>query len=54
MRLLISRMQAQKHKLKDLLGDVFDASLTEQENMTIAGWHRVYDCGNMVFVLNQT
>lgn len=45
----INRVSAQKHKLKDLLGDVFDSSLTEKENMKNAGYYRVYDCGNHVY-----
>lgn len=48
---LISRMQAQKHKLPELLGSKFDSNKTEEENMALAGWYRCYDCGNMVFVL---
>jgi hypothetical protein len=46
----INRVSAQKHKLLSLLGDKFDPSLTEFENMKRAGFDRVYDCGNLVFV----
>lgn len=45
---LLSRYQAQKHKLDDIL-DQFDSDLTEYENMINDGWTRVYDCGNLVF-----
>jgi len=48
-RLNISRYQAQKHKLSKLLGDKFDATKSEAENMLANGFNRVYDCGNKVF-----
>lgn len=41
----LSRMQAQKHKLKNILED-YDANLSELENLHKNGWVRVYDCGN--------
>ena len=46
----LSRNQCQKHKLKDILKD-FDNNLSEHENMLNNGYHRVYDCGNLVYVL---
>lgn len=45
-----SRVMFQKHKLKDLL-EVFDETLSESMNMEMNGYHKVYDCGNKVFVL---
>jgi hypothetical protein len=48
----ISRYQAQKHKLKKLLGDIFDKNKTEEENMNMSGYYRVYGCGNKHFYLN--
>ena len=48
----ISRIQAQKHKLKKLLGDNFNPDLTEAKNMRDAGYERVWNCGNLVFKLN--
>lgn len=45
---LRSRVQFQKHKLKDKL-EVFDPNMTEWENMVANGWDRIWDCGNMVF-----
>lgn len=45
-----SRYSAQKHKLPKLLGDSFDITLSEVDNMTKAGYSRVFDCGNKVFV----
>ena len=47
--ILKSRMQFQKHMLKDIL-KTFDESKTEVENMKANGYHRIFDCGNMVFV----
>lgn len=46
---LVSRNRCQKHKLSKLLGDKFDSSLSESENMKRAGYHKIYDCGNLVF-----
>ena len=46
----LSRYACQKHRLKDVLGEAFDPNLSEFENMSLNGWTRVHDCGNMVFV----
>ena len=46
---LESRIKYQKFKLKNIL-DVFDESKTEVENMKANGYHRIFDCGNLVFV----
>jgi len=43
---LYSRIQFQKHKLKDKL-KTFDPSMTEWENMKNNGWNRIFDCGNI-------
>jgi G:T-mismatch repair DNA endonuclease (very short patch repair protein) len=48
---LLSRIQFQKHKLKDKLV-IFDPLKTEAENMFDNGYRRIWDCGNKVFVLN--
>ena len=45
---LESRVKYQKHKLKGLL-DKFDESKSEWQNMQDNGFHRVFDCGNIVF-----
>jgi hypothetical protein len=45
---LESRVQFQKHKLKDKL-PVFDSNLTESENMFNNGYRRIWDCGNYVY-----
>lgn len=47
--MLESRIKYQKHKLHSIL-DIFDESKTEVENMKANGYHRIFDCGNMVFV----
>ena len=46
---IYSRSQTQKHKLKVLLGEHFNESLTEAENMQSNGFYRIWDCGNMIF-----
>lgn len=46
-----SRYQCQKHLLKDLLPDFYKEELSEAEIMGRAGFHKVYDCGNDVWVL---
>ena len=45
---LLSRLNFQKHKLKDVLKN-FDPAKSEYENMKANGYYRIYDCGNMVF-----
>lgn len=45
---IISRYKAQKHKLDKLL-PIYDATITEYENMQLNGYHRVWDCGNQVW-----
>lgn len=45
---IVSRYQAQKHKLSKLL-DVFDPELSEVANMNLNRYYRVFDCGNLVF-----
>jgi len=47
---LYSRIQFQKHKLKDQL-ELFDDNISEAENMFNNGYRRIWDCGNKVFVL---
>lgn len=44
---ILSRMACQKHKLPKLLGEGFDPNMSEYENMTMNGWNRIYDCGNL-------
>ena len=42
------RIQTQKHKLGNLLGESFDPTLTETENMEKNGFLKLYDCGNLI------
>jgi very-short-patch-repair endonuclease len=46
----LHRQQAMKHKLPSFLS-VFDAGLTEYENMSNNGWLRCSDCGSYKFIL---
>jgi phage FluMu protein Com len=45
----IHRTSFMKYKLKNKL-EVFDANISEWENMKNNGWDRIWDCGNYVFV----
>src|SRR3990167_859381 len=47
---IISRYKAMKHKLADLVPYHYKPELTETEIMTNAGYLKVYDCGNDVWV----
>ena len=47
-RRLFSRIEFQKHKLEAKL-EVFDKRLSESENMKLNGYHRVWDCGNLIY-----
>ena len=47
---IYSRIQCQKHKLKDILKDKFNENLSEFENMYLNGYNKIYDCGNYVFI----
>ena len=49
----LSRYQCQKHLLPKLLGDGFDSNLTEEENMFLNGFCKVYDYGNMVYAIGE-
>lgn len=45
---VLSRYQTQKHKLSKILGEKFDNSLSESENMVRNHYNKIYDCGNDV------
>ena len=47
-----SRLKYQKHKLKEK--ENYDGNLTEWEIMQLEGYDRIWDCGNKVFVLENT
>ena len=44
------RQACMKHKLPALLGDKIDMTKTEKQLMTEAGYNRIYDCGNLVYI----
>lgn len=48
---LLSRNRFQKHMLKERV-EYYDSALTEYENMLINGYHRIWDCGNLVYEWN--
>lgn len=45
------RIHFQKHKLHKLL-DAFDANLTESQNMYNNGYRKIYDAGQLKYILN--
>jgi very-short-patch-repair endonuclease/DNA-directed RNA polymerase subunit RPC12/RpoP len=51
---IIPRYRAMKHKLPKLLGESFDATLSEHENMSRAGWVRVTDAGQAIHLWTST
>jgi hypothetical protein len=48
----LSRYQAQKKKLKNLLGENFIEQLSESENMILNGYRTIFDAGNLIFTIN--
>lgn len=44
---ILSRIYCQKHKLKKLLGDQYNPDYTESQNMTLAGYYKIFDSGNL-------
>lgn len=46
----VSRYSAMKSKLPSLLGDSFDETKSEAENMAVAGYRRLWDAGTAVYV----
>lgn len=46
-----SRYQLQKHKLSNIL-DNFDSSKSETQNLEDNGFLKIYDCGNLVYVMD--
>ena len=46
-----SRYQLQKHKLKNIL-EVFDNNKSETQNLEDNGFLKIYDCGNLVYVMD--
>lgn len=48
---MLSGTICQKHRLPQLLGNKFNPESTEYQNMTAAGFKRVWDCGYTVYKL---
>lgn len=46
------RYNTQRSKLAALLGDKFDATMSEHDNMTRAGWRKIWDCGTVTWSFN--
>lgn len=47
----VKRWQAQRKHLPRLLGEGFDPTLSEKQNMERAGYRRVWNCGNAKYLL---
>lgn len=47
----LSRYQCQKHLLKTMFPDIYSDNKTEIEIMAEAGYYRVFDCGNDVWII---
>ena len=47
----IVKLKLQKHKLKNIL-EVFDDSKSETQNLEDNGFLKIYDCGNLVYVMD--
>jgi hypothetical protein len=46
---VLSKHEAQRKFLPDLLGAAFDPALSERENMERAGYSKIWDCGKAVY-----
>jgi hypothetical protein len=46
---VLAKHETQRKFLPDLLGDAFDESLSERENMERAGFSKIWDCGKAVY-----
>jgi hypothetical protein len=46
---IITRLNAQKHKLKNIPNFIFDPTLSEAQNMFTNKFRRIWDCGHLVF-----
>lgn len=44
------RAKFQKHRLNKFLGEKFNSTLSERDNMQNSGYDCVYDCGNKVYI----
>lgn len=50
----VHKFNFRRNKLKALLGTEFNASESEWGNLRRCGWHRIYDCGLIRYVLTNT
>ena len=41
--------QFKKHKLQNQLNNHFNNKITKNENITLNGFYKIYDCGNLIF-----
>ena len=48
---MLSRKKKKKSRLTKLLGDKYDPVKTESENMENSGFYKIYDCGNLIYVM---
>lgn len=48
----LPRYACQKGKLPALLGETFNPEWSESENMIFNGYEKIYDCGNLVYVMD--
>lgn len=46
---VLRRWDTRREKLPALLGERFDPTLSEAENMQAAGWHKIWDCGTVTW-----
>ena len=49
---ILSRYQTMKSNLIKILGEKYDSSKTEFENMMTNDFYQLFDCGNKVYILN--
>ncbi len=49
----VNRVNLQKHKLASVLGDKYDSSRTEKQNLEDAGYTQIWDCGQAVYLIER-
>lgn len=47
----ITRYRTQRKNICNVLGDEYDPSLSESQNMRNAGYYKIYDCGHDLYLL---
>lgn len=48
---VLAKHEAQRKFLPALLGHSFDETLSERQNMELAGWSKMWDCGKAVYAI---